>query len=138
MFAEYHEQDKRFNTCKKCKFFKKKSQTCGTPIIGNKVTYRKKEYKLCGCFMGIKSRLRFATCPVGKWDSVYITKQEYQDLKEILELTVDKVTREQNNRLAELHRQYFKSNVQGSSCRKCVIKTINDLHTVIQQYEDKS
>ena len=29
-----------------------------------------KKCKLCGCFMDLKSRLKFASCPLGKWNSV--------------------------------------------------------------------
>lgn len=135
MFAPTDVQNKRLHTCRKCKFFKKKTSTCGTPIVGNTVMYRKKEYKLCGCFMNIKTRLKFSNCPIGKWDEVYMSDIEYKELKELLSLTVDKVSREQNNRLAQLHRKYLGSNTQPSSCPSCVVKTINDLQKILEDYE---
>ena len=137
MFAPTDVQNQRLTTCRKCKFFKKKSNTCGTPIVGDTVKYRKKEYKLCGCFMNIKTRLKFAQCPLGKWnEEANITKAEYKELKELLSYTVDKVTREQNRRIAMLHRKYLSSNASPSSCAPCVVKLINDLHKVVEQYED--
>tara|TARA_R110002153_G_scaffold257956_3_gene417257 strand:- start:1718 stop:2131 length:414 start_codon:yes stop_codon:yes gene_type:complete len=136
MFAPYDVQNDRFNTCRKCKFFKKKTNTCGTPIIGNKVKYNKKEYKLCGCFMDIKSRLRYARCPLNKWkDNIKLSLAEYTELKELLSHSIDKVTREQNRDLAILHRKYFNSDAKPSSCAPCVLGHINDLHKVIDQYE---
>lgn len=136
MFAANKTQDDRITTCRKCKFYKKKSKTCGTPIVGNTVTYRKKEHKLCGCFVDIKSRLRFAQCPLGKWSGENnITELEYKELKELLSYTVSEVTREQNKEIAILHRKYLYSNAKPSSCRSCVVKNINDLHKVIEQYE---
>lgn len=41
----------RMSICKQCPFFSKGSQRC----------------KKCGCFMKLKSTLRQASCPVGKW-----------------------------------------------------------------------
>ena len=136
MFAPSKVTAERRAICDKCKYFKKKSKTCGTPIVGNKVTYRKKEYKLCGCFMDLKARLLYSRCPLGKWQDEYkITELEYKELKELLSHAVNKVTREQNTRLHELHRKYLKSNKKGSRCAPCVLQTINDLHKVIEQYE---
>ena len=85
--------------------------------------------------MNIKSRLRFAQCPLGKWNETNITEAEYKELKELLSYTVDKVTREQNRQIALLHRKYLSSNAKPSSCAPCVVKLINDLHQVIEQYE---
>lgn len=41
----------RLGICKGCEFFKAKSQRCGK----------------CGCFMSLKTLLKKAKCPVGKW-----------------------------------------------------------------------
>lgn len=41
----------RLEICKGCPFFRKLSQTC----------------RKCGCFMTLKTTLKNAKCPVGKW-----------------------------------------------------------------------
>jgi len=136
MFAPFDVQNDRVNTCRKCKFYKQKSKTCGTPLLGNEVKFNKKNIKLCGCFMDVKTRFRFARCPANKWrDDHKLTEVEYKELKELLSHTIDKVTGVQNKQIAILHRKYLNSNANPSSCRPCVISHINDLHKVIDQYE---
>lgn len=131
----YETSNERLAVCGKCKHFRKKTRTCGTPVIGNTVTYRKKKYKLCGCFVDAKSLLKYARCPLGKWIDKPITEEEYKDIKNLLSNTVDKITREQNKEIAILHRKYYKSNATPSSCTPCVVKLINDLRQIVEQYE---
>ena len=45
----------RFDECKKCEFLFQKTNTC----------------KKCGCFMVAKTKLKNATCPIGKWQLWY-------------------------------------------------------------------
>ena len=45
------EQERRLGICQGCEFFKPRSQSC----------------QKCGCFMRLKSKLRTANCPIGKW-----------------------------------------------------------------------
>jgi hypothetical protein len=138
MFAPSKVTAERRAICDKCKYFKKKTKTCGTPIVGDKVTYRKKEYKLCGCFMDIKARLLYSRCPLGKWQDEYkISEIEYKELKELLSHAVNEVSREENTKLHYLHNKYLKSGVKGSRCIPCVLKIINDLHKVVEQYEQE-
>ena len=47
--APFHEE--RLNICKECPRFFKPTGTC----------------KECGCFMRVKTRLKSASCPIGKW-----------------------------------------------------------------------
>ena len=131
----YETSNERLAICGKCKHFKKKSRTCGTPIVGQTITYRKKKYKLCGCFMDAKSLLKFARCPLGKWVNPPITETEYKEMKQLLSKTVDKITAEQNKQIAILHRKYYNSNATPNNCVPCVVKNINDLKEVIAQYE---
>ena len=44
-------RDARFNICLGCDRLYKRTKTC----------------KECGCFMKVKARLDFTTCPLGKW-----------------------------------------------------------------------
>lgn len=68
-------QAERLNTCRACKWYNKKFGTCGTPVVGsdeydedeieirNTKTHYRKKIKLCGCFMNVKTKLTFASCP---------------------------------------------------------------------------
>jgi hypothetical protein len=58
---------KRMSTCKGCKFFYPTAGTCGTPVIGEKVTYYRNKVKLCGCIMRVKTKFTMFSCPIGKW-----------------------------------------------------------------------
>lgn len=44
-------QQERMNICNDCEFLYKKTNTC----------------KKCMCFMGLKTYLPYAKCPLGKW-----------------------------------------------------------------------
>ena len=65
--------DARFKTCSGCTFLRDWKtklglfKTCGTPIKGSIITYKKKKVELCGCVMDQKVKDPEAECPVGKW-----------------------------------------------------------------------
>ena len=50
-FTNQEARDRRFNICKECDRLFKPTRTC----------------KECGCFMAMKTWLRLAECPLGKW-----------------------------------------------------------------------
>lgn len=52
--------DERFSICKQCPEFISATGQC----------------KKCGCLMYAKTRLPNASCPLGKWDKVYISYKE--------------------------------------------------------------
>ncbi len=54
------EKTKRLSICHQCEHFMKITSQC----------------KKCGCFMSNKSSIPNAECPIGKWKSVTIEKEE--------------------------------------------------------------
>jgi hypothetical protein len=50
-YAGKEEADKRYEICNFCPEFVSITKTC----------------KKCGCFMALKTKLKNATCPLGKW-----------------------------------------------------------------------
>lgn len=50
-YASAEESERRFNICLGCPSLNQSTKTC----------------KECGCFMTAKTRLKLATCPLGKW-----------------------------------------------------------------------
>ncbi|HIB85042.1 MAG TPA: hypothetical protein EYO59_10750 [Chromatiaceae bacterium] len=57
----------RHEVCKSCTFFKKSTGTCGTLLIGGKVTHEGEEISLCGCIVSEKTKYVKEECPAGKW-----------------------------------------------------------------------
>jgi hypothetical protein len=50
-YADSEEADRRYDICLSCPLLNQTTKTC----------------KECGCFMAAKTKLKQATCPVGKW-----------------------------------------------------------------------
>ena len=50
-YASEEEAAKRYETCLGCPLLNKTTKTC----------------QECGCFMAAKTKLKLATCPIGKW-----------------------------------------------------------------------
>jgi len=46
---------------------KKSTGTCGTLLIGGKVTHEGEEISLCGCIVSEKTKYVKEECPAGKW-----------------------------------------------------------------------
>jgi hypothetical protein len=80
----------RLTTCKACKHFVELTQSCGTLILGNKlspedlaeaeennrVTHYRKKTRLCGCRMPVKTKYALARCPINKWGRYKLTDEE--------------------------------------------------------------
>ena len=50
-FVDEKTKTERLNICKACEHYIASTTNC----------------KKCGCFMGIKSKVKNAVCPIGKW-----------------------------------------------------------------------
>ena len=95
---------KRYDECRKCKYFKSTTRSCGTLRIfkpfgekitieeqlhneqaeeSNKVVYYRRKVTLCGCLMPAKTWLKGAECPVGKW-SAEMSKEDIENLRQFL------------------------------------------------------
>lgn len=137
IFSSKNLARERIAICESCKHFRKKTRTCGTPIKGNKVKHNKKDYKLCGCFMDVKSAIQFAKCPLNKWKGLQLTHEEYLEVKELLDATELKITNVQREHLRYLTEKYlgYKINSSGSSCAPCVKKHLERLKVIVTEYE---
>ena len=130
-----HIQRERLNTCKKCKFYNGTFGTCGTPIVGNNVneeendvTYYKEKIKLCGCFMEVKTKFRFASCPARKWFA--------QDMKDeeiaALDTFIAKVSKANKIEAEDLQMLYYwyskitKKHERPSGCASCIRDLITE------------
>tara|TARA_R110000803_G_scaffold162587_3_gene226222 strand:- start:770 stop:1171 length:402 start_codon:yes stop_codon:yes gene_type:complete len=121
----------RIAICESCNHFRKRTRTCGTPIKGNKIGSK----RLCGCFMDIKTTLKFASCPMDKWIGLQITKKEYLEVKELLDNTQHRITNIQQQQLRLYSEKYLGLRVKSSSCSPCVKANLEKLKQIIEEYE---
>jgi len=127
----------RMSICEGCKHFRKGSRTCGTPIKGNNIKVNKKPYKLCGCFMDIKTTLRFARCPLDKWIDLQITHKEYLEVKDLLDNieSSNSISGVEQQQVKHYSKKYLGIEVSSSSCVPCVKRNIDRLKQIVTEYE---
>ena len=130
-----HIQRERLNICKSCKFFNSTFKTCGTPIVGNQVdpeennvTYYKAKIKLCGCFMEVKTKFRFASCPANKWFALDMKPEEIAVLDEFINRVnkANKIEQQDIQLLYHWYSKITKKHQQPSGCPSCIRDLINE------------
>jgi len=121
----------RIKICEACKHFRKRTRTCGTPLKGNKVGSK----RLCGCFMDIKTALKFANCPLGKWEDLQISHDEYLEIKELIDTTKIRITALQQQQVIHYSEKYLGLRVKASNCSPCVKNNLERLKQIIEEYE---
>jgi hypothetical protein len=126
-----HTSKKRIAICEACQYFKPKSRTCGTPIIGDKVDGK----KTCGCFMDVKTKLPFASCPFSFWKDYQVTEIDYLAMKELLHEVNHEITGGQKETLFELTNKYFGTNNKSTSCVPCLKNALKQMEQIISEYE---
>jgi len=142
-----HIQRERLNTCKKCKFFKPLTASCGTLLIGgtvdpdeNSVTYYKEKIKLCGCIMPLKVKFRFTSCPAGRWHALDWSHDEIAKLDEFV-TRIHKANKIHDDELQLLYYWYSKitgKNERPSGCATCIRDLINEFRRQVQKVHDKN
>lgn len=112
--------------CRTCEFAKSSGTalTCGTPIVGDEVTYEGKKYRTCGCFVDLKTKLKPSACPVGKWGN---KKEEAKNIKRAKALISgmagrNRISSEEADELRELWRLLVARDNDPPKCAKCLIE----------------
>lgn len=124
-------KESRLSTCKACKHYVAKTQTCGTLIKGKVVQHRKQKVRLCGCIMPIKTTLKSAYCPIDKWHKD-VDEETMQRLRTLFdEMDGNRLSAMQNTELHELYSKVVGRKMPASSCPPCVRKTIDDLRMLL-------
>ena len=139
-----HIQRERLNTCKKCKFFKPLTSSCGTLIIGetvdpeeNSVTHYKEKIKLCGCVMPVKTKFRFASCPAHKWFALDWKHEEIIALDEFIQ-RIYKANKIENEDLKLLYHWFSKvtgKHQPPSGCASCIRDLITEFRRQLGKIE---
>ena len=69
----------RLQTCHECEHYVKSTKSCG-PLVTEAFT----DSPLCGCYLPAKTKLRTASCPLGKWEAV-IKDADLEKIKAFLD-----------------------------------------------------
>jgi len=125
---------KRIQTCESCEHFKTSSRTCGTPVIGDKIG----DKKLCGCFMDVKTKISFASCPLSFWGGLQVTENDYLSMKKLLQEVNHQITGQQKEVLFDMVRKYIGGNKKTSSCVPCLKSALDDIKQIVKEYEEQS
>lgn len=135
-FASKETIEQRRSICKECKFAQKfaKGTWCGTPVLGDNVTYKKKKYKTCGCNMTVKTAFRNVECPVGKWGSVGgMTAEQKTEARAFLKtINTDYISREDLHRLYEYIYLATGERLPISNCAPCVKDLLTKLKADVE------
>jgi hypothetical protein len=133
IFVKPEVSAERMRTCKSCKFYKSETQSCGTLLLGDTVTYYRNKIKLCGCIMPIKTKFHMAKCPAGKWEQVALTEVQIEKLKEFMQSIENKgkLTGQQVQKLFEWKARITGRTEQTSTCSDCVRKLLKEMKEAV-------
>ena len=77
-FVTGQKRNDRLAICKSCEHFVQSTKSCG-PLLTEAFT----DSKLCGCHMPTKTRLKVASCELGKWEAE-ITAEDIEEIQTFL------------------------------------------------------
>ncbi len=122
----------RLKICKTCKHFVESTQSCGTFILGdklsaedlaeaekvNEITHYRKKLRLCGCKMNFKVHFGLARCPINKWGRYKLSEEETQALRDFVSglPTQGRINAET---VKEASRWFSKMTGQSYGCSSC-------------------
>lgn len=132
LFVSNQRRSDRLEICKGCEFYLSEFRTCGPPVIGKTLPSGE---QLCGCVMPVKAGLKFASCPLGKWDAV-ITQETIDQIREATKDLTNFLTPDKNKELTVLWNKITGVNNPVSDCASCVRKMIEELKTIANADSD--
>lgn len=144
IFLHGKERTERFNTCLACEHYQPTHRSCGTylptKIMGGElqgdlveVEGRQRKVRLCGCDMGMKTRFKAASCPIGKWGSAVNAK----DMKELERLAANQKGRQMKvgdaKALINLYNKVFNaSKPMTLGCGKCINAILDEVKSSME------
>lgn len=139
-----HIKNQRMQTCSKCKFFNSTFQTCGTPVIGGKampendVTYYKEPIQLCGCFMPLKTKFKFTSCPAHKWHAHEWSNSDIIELSEFITSiqAANKLTSSDVTKLNAYVNRMTGKNQPIGNCPECIRQLLSEFKRQLGKLTD--
>lgn len=122
LFVNAHLRAERLSICQGCEHYVEKTRSCG-PLVKEAFT----DSPLCGCHMPTKTRLKTASCPMGKWEAT-ITSKDVEQIREFL--TRDNKLRT-TGELTMLANKYLGAGKAAGSCGPCNSKLMKELETLV-------
>jgi hypothetical protein len=144
-------RDQRRQICEGCKHYKKIFRSCGNLIVGRKltpeeieeakaanlITRNKQTFELCGCFMPLKWRIPWVTCPLQKWGLHGLTEAEIEELKNFLDSLPKNVLA--SKEVTALFT--WAGRIRGTrvtTCGECVQGIIDEMRKNLNEYYGKN
>ena len=121
-FVTGQKRTDRLTICQGCEHFVQSTKSCG-PLVTEAFT----DSKLCGCHMPTKTRLKVASCPLGKWEA----EIKESDLDAIRKL-IENPTKATNGDLSELYSKATGTNTKASQCSSCNRRMLNELKQLLK------
>ena len=121
LWVSAQKRSDRLRTCQECEHYVPKTKSCGD-LVKEAFT----DSPLCGCYMPAKTKLKTASCPLGKWEAV-IKDADIQKIKSFLE---KKDSLKRADELNALSKEYLKGQ-KASTCPSCNRSIINELKAIV-------
>jgi hypothetical protein len=121
-FVTGQKRTDRLTICQGCEHFVQSTKSCG-PLVTEAFT----DSKLCGCHMPTKTRLKVASCPLGKWEAE-ISAEFLEKVRELIENPRNAT----NGDLAELYSKATGTNTKASQCSSCNRRMLNELKQLLK------
>ncbi len=129
LFVNAHLRAERLSICQGCEHYVEKTRSCG-PLVKEAFT----DSPLCGCHMPTKTRLKTASCPLGKWEAT-ITSKDVDQIREFL--TRDNKLRT-TGELTMLANKYLGAGKAAGSCGPCNSKLMKELETLVNNADSQT
>lgn len=147
-------QQARMETCQACKFYKSVTSSCGTVILGRKLTqdeieelkkensvrHYKKTVRLCGCVLPLKTWGIFEACPIGKWGVHALSEKEIEQIVSFVDglPTFGTYKVDTLRELNTWHKLLTGSRKNISTCPDCVRETVKTFRREIKKYKEQT
>ena len=129
LFVNAHLRAERLSICQGCEHYVEKTRSCG-PLVKEAFT----DSPLCGCHMPTKTRLKTASCPLGRWEAT-ITSKDVDQIREFL--TRDNKLRT-TGELTMLANKYLGAGKAAGSCGPCNSKLMKELETLVKNADSQT
>ena len=129
LFVNAHLRAERLFICQGCEHYVEKTRSCG-PLVKEAFT----DSPLCGCHMPTKTRIKTASCPLGKWEATN-THNDVDQQREFL--TRDNKLRT-TGELTMLANKYLGAGKAAGSCGPCNSKLMKELETLVNNADSQT
>ena len=129
LFVSAQTRSDRLAVCRDCEHYVEKTASCG-PLVKEAFT----DSPLCGCHMPTKTRLKTASCPLGKWEAI-VKPEDIEQIREFLHRDNKLRT---TGELTMLANKYLGAGKAAGSCGPCNSKLMKELETLVNNANTNS